>query len=135
MLAGLTVAGMAFAHDNLDEKFTKMDANADGKVSADEHAAFSEAKFTEIDADGDKRITVTEMTSFFTAKGKTVEPGEATPADKIKKLDKNGDGILTFGENKSGSKAMFKKFDADRDGFLTKDELAKGIEHDSKKSS
>jgi Ca2+-binding EF-hand superfamily protein len=47
-------------------------------------------------------------------------------ADKIKVIDKDGDGILTAEEHAAGSRAMFVKMDADKNGFLSNAELEAG---------
>jgi Ca2+-binding EF-hand superfamily protein len=49
-------------------------------------------------------------------------------AEKIAKIDTNGDGKLTAAEHASGSKAMFAKMDADHDGKLTAQEMSAGHE-------
>ena len=58
--------------------------------------------------------------------GKKAEKGEMTAAEKIKKVDTNGDGALTADEHAAGAKSMFDKMDSDKDGYLTKAEVKAG---------
>lgn len=43
--------------------------------------------------------------------------------DKLSKMDKDGDGVVTAEEYSAGAKEMFSKIDADQDGQVTKEEL------------
>jgi len=47
-------------------------------------------------------------------------------AEKIKVVDSDSDGVLTAQEHVDASHAMFTKMDTNKDGFLTKEELAAG---------
>lgn len=55
-----------------------------------------------------------------------------TPAERLKKLDKDGDGKLSMAEFTAGAKdatkseARFKKLDKNNDGFITLDEMQAG---------
>ncbi|MEQ1519437.1 MAG: hypothetical protein ABL931_23425, partial [Usitatibacteraceae bacterium] len=64
------------------------------------------------------------------------KPGKAdmSAADKMKVIDKNGDGILSAAEHVAGSQAMFEKMDANKDGYLIAVELAAGYASMLKKS-
>lgn len=45
---------------------------------------------------------------------------------KIKPVDASGDGILTAEEHTAASASMFEQMDTDKDGFLSKSEMAAG---------
>ncbi len=64
------VAAPAMANDpaKLDEKFTKMDKNADGVITQDEHATAKDHKFEETDTDGDGQITKEELKTSWEKK-------------------------------------------------------------------
>ena len=110
-----------------DAEFTAMDANKDGKVSAEEHAAAAKKMFGTMDANRDGKVTAAEMDAAHQrVTGKKAKKTDMSSADKIKVIDTDGDGILTAEEHAAGSRAMFEKMDTDKDGFLTKDELAAG---------
>jgi Ca2+-binding EF-hand superfamily protein len=47
-------------------------------------------------------------------------------ADKIKVVDADGDGVLTAEEHRAGSRKMFEQMDTDKDGFVSRAELAAG---------
>ncbi len=114
-----------------------MDADGDGKVSADEHATAARKMFTMMDGNRDDKVTADEMTAaqdkMHAGKdtnkdtNKDKKKGKAmSSADKIKVVDSDGDGVLTAEEHAAGSKMMFGKMDTDKDGFLTAAELDAG---------
>lgn len=128
--AGATLASSALAGHPQKEagnQFAMMDADKDGKVSAEEHAGGARAMFEKMDADKDGKVTAAEMTASHKAvTGKAAKKSDMSSADKIKVVDSDGDGVLTAEEHATGSQAMFGKMDADKDGFLSKGEVAKG---------
>ena len=110
-----------------DAEFMTMDANNDGKVSADEHATASKKMFDTMDASRNHKVTAAEMDAAHQrVTGKKATRTDLSSAEKIKVIDLDGDGVLTSQEHAAGSRAMFEKMDTDKDGFLTKDELAAG---------
>jgi len=107
--------------------FKAMDANGDGRVSRDEHAAGAKRMFDAMDANKDGRVTAAEMDAAHEkVTGKKAGKGELSSAEKIRAVDADGDGILTAAEHAAGSKAMFDRMDTNRDGFLGADEFAAG---------
>lgn len=60
MLAAVACSGVALAKD-ADDKFRKMDANNDGRVTAQEHATAAQQMFTEMDTNRDGAVTMAEM--------------------------------------------------------------------------
>ena len=83
--------------------------------------------FATMDANKDGKVTAAEMkASYQRITGQKAKKSDMTAADKIKVVDKNGDGMLTAEEHATGSRVMFEKMDTNKDGFLTKDELVAG---------
>lgn len=121
-----TLASAGPAH-GIGHQFGMMDANKDGKVSAEEHAAGAKAMFATMDANRDGVVSADEMTAAHKAvTGHASKKSDMPAHDKIKVVDANGDGKLTSAEHASAADMMFKKMDADQDGFLSKPEMAGG---------
>jgi Ca2+-binding EF-hand superfamily protein len=74
-------------------------------VSAKERAAAAATMVRAMDADRD---------------------GGVSAAEKIKVVDRNGDGVLTAKEHAGASRAMSRKMDTDKDGHLSRAELDAG---------
>lgn len=131
-LAGLaTLATLAHtAHANpgkSDAEFAKMDINKDGRVSADEHATGAKQMFDAMDANKDGKVTAAEMDAAHErVTGAKATGAEMSAPEKIKVIDKDGDRILSAAEHASGSQAMFEKMDTNKDGQLSRIELAAG---------
>ena len=108
-------------------EFDGVDANRDGRISAAEHAAAARKMFRAMDANRDGKVTAAEMDAAYTkVTGKTADESGMSGADKIKVVDRDGDGVLTASEHDAASKEMFRKMDADRDSFLSREEWTKG---------
>jgi Ca2+-binding EF-hand superfamily protein len=108
-------------------EFQMMDADHDGKVSADEHAAGAKKMFEMMDADKDGKVTAAEMDAAHQqVTGAKMHKSDMSAADKIKKVDTNGDGTVTAAEHAAGARAMFDRMDTNKDGFLSKTELSAG---------
>jgi hypothetical protein len=105
-----------------------MDADHDGRISEDEHAAGAKSMFGRMDANGDGTVTASEMDS---AQHAMKSAGDASKdamssAEKIRVIDTNGDGVLSADEHEAGARNMFQKMDSDHDGALTVEEIASG---------
>lgn len=128
-----------------------MDTDHNGKLSAAEHTTGARAMFEKMDADKDGRVTAAEMDAARkdwkaghgdkSASADKADHDKAGPdkagydgkrgkmmssAEKIAKLDTNGDGQLSAGEHAAGSEQMFQKMDTDQDGQLTAAEITAG---------
>lgn len=128
MLAALP----AFAND-ADDKFKLMDTDGDGKVTRAEHAAGAQAMFGKMDANADGVVTADEMSAVHPEKNSSKlrfwekkDKDEMSAAEKISVIDTNGDGKISRSEHEAGSDKMFTKMDANDDGVLTKDECDEG---------
>ena len=121
------LAPSAFAAGQAMSGFASMDANHDGEVSRDEHAAAAKKMFSAMDANTDGRVTAAEMDAARPkVAGQKAKPGDMTAAEKIKVIDTDADGVLTADEHAAGSRTMFDRMDTDKDGALTHAEMAAG---------
>jgi Ca2+-binding EF-hand superfamily protein len=97
-------------------RFAAMDKDGDGKVSRQEFQGPA-PMFDRVDADKDGFITKAEVAAF--------RPGPGTPAQlaqRIKSMDKNGDGKTTR-EEFTGFGPNFERADTNKDGVVDADEL------------
>jgi Ca2+-binding EF-hand superfamily protein len=148
MLCGLTFAAAAWANDPA-EKFKSMDTNGDGMVSADEHATAVKGMFDQMDSNHDGNVTAAEMDAAHQkmkgsmggmehkggqhgAQDRAEHEGHMpmghgmSSADKIAKMDTNGDGMLSASEHDAGARKMFDEMDADKNGSLSQEEMRAG---------
>jgi Ca2+-binding EF-hand superfamily protein len=133
-LASYAMAGNWTA--GTDKEFAMMDTDKDGKVSAAEHAAGAKAMFEKMDTNKDGKVTAAEMTAAHPAvTGHAAKKSDMSAADKIKAIDSDGDGVITADEHAKASEAMFAKMDTDKDGYLSKKEMAAGHASMMKKQS
>jgi Ca2+-binding EF-hand superfamily protein len=108
-------------------EFDGIDANRDGRISADEHAAAAKKMFQAIDADRDGKVTAAEMDAAYErVSGKKAAESDVTAKGKIEVVDPSGDRILTSAEHAGAARAMFSWMDTDRDGYLSRDEWTAG---------
>jgi hypothetical protein len=130
-------------------RFAASDANGDGKVTADEltvaRTKHAEARFAEEDANDNgvlERSEVTKMPDALFAKldadsSQTLTKAELEQAHPGKHAkgprgvpgDENQDGTVTKDEAVAHAKRMVKRIDANGDGVLSADELARGHGH------
>ena len=122
----ICVLPSAWAGNDADKHFKKLDANGDGKVTRAEHAAGAIQMFIECDANADGIVTAAEMDAAMAAQGEKPGAGDKSSAEKIKVIDQNGDGRLTAMEHQTGSEKMFAQMDTDGDGSLSKEECEQG---------
>lgn len=111
-----------------------MDANGDGRISPEEHAAGAAKMFATMDADKDGKVTAAEMSSAHQrVTGQKAAAGQKSSAEKIQVIDGDGDGVLTAAEHEAGARTMFERMDVDRDGFVSAAELSTGHQQMLKK--
>ena len=119
------LASAAFAGEDKDKHFKKMDTNNDGQITRAEHAAGAKQMFSECDANRDGQVTAAEMDASMAKHGKQ-DKYEKSAAEKIQMIDKNADGQLTAAEHEAGSDQMFNMIDTDGDGSISMSEFKTG---------
>ncbi len=110
----------------------RADTNGDGKISLDEWVKSRHAQFERIDANHDGKITADEIEAAQKAQeARMAERGGGqgggrggNMAERLKRADANGDGVITAEEYDGVMAMQFKRLDANGDGFITQDELA-----------
>ena len=128
------------AHDEMSGPSSKntveaqlriMDTNKDGKLSQGEHAAAARQAFLGMDANQDNRVSATEMDEAQKPlKGQDAshaatrrEAHKVSAAERIKAIDRDGDGLLSADEHAAGSQQTFATIDVDKDGYISAMEL------------
>ena len=108
------------------KNFEKRDKNNDGKLDKEE---FKSKAFARFDENKDGFVSLEEYKKFHQArrkhqKNKGQRKRKVYPKQWLKARDKNGDGKLGKDEYK-GKVDIFGRFDTDKDGFLSLEEIRK----------
>lgn len=101
-----------------EDFFQKLDTNRDGKVSLKELAAWREMQFVRLDTNKDGSLSREEV-----AAGKTNFARKILAS--FDRIDTNQDQKLSQAEFRAGGRRRFLMFDANRDGYFSKEELGK----------
>ncbi|MBB6096235.1 Ca2+-binding EF-hand superfamily protein [Povalibacter uvarum] len=125
----------AWAGGDKHDKMAMMDTDGDGKITQAEHAAGAKNMFVKLDANADGKVTAAEMDAAHKSMGHDKAGKGMSSADKIAKLDTDGDGALSSEEHSAGSKKMFGRMDADGDGNLTAAEWKAGHDKEMRTAS
>ncbi len=136
---GMAAGGMAAGGMRPAGMMSMMDSDGDGAVSAQEHAAHTKMMFDRMDTNHDGKITAAEMSAGQGAGHEMMMGGNAgmhrpdgmpgmgppmSTADRIKKMDSNGDGKVSAAEHAAGAQATFNEVDTNKDGNLSRSEMA-----------
>ncbi len=115
-----TVALAKGPREHAPISFQELDANGDGQVTKAEMEAHRAQKFTKADTDGDGKLSVQEMQAAAQAQA------NARAAAMFERHDANKDGFLTDDELPKPRRAdkMFDRIDADGNGSLSEEEFA-----------
>jgi hypothetical protein len=128
-LACAFAAKLAFARADAEPQFRAADTNQDGRVSEREHEEHARRMFETMDADRDGFVRAAEMDAAQPKLGtRPAGTGAMSSAEKIRVVDRDGDGKLSAAEHASGSREMFGKMDGDHDGSLSPAEMKAGHE-------
>ena len=133
MLGGLALSAGTWAQGV--DMFAQMDSNHDGRISAQEHAAGTQAMFVRMDANHDGKVTADEMRAghrmMMHGDHDMGHAGMQDHAmehagmhgDMMARMDTNHDGVLTAAENMAAAQARFARMDSNHDGKVTAAEM------------
>lgn len=102
-----------------DARFDRMDTNKDGQLDANERKAGAEAART---AMAERKGG--EMADFMPGAGRR---GGMVGEGMLRRIDTNGDGMISKAENRAAAEARFARMDANGDGTIAADERGKGM--------
>ena len=102
--------------------FARVDADKDGKVTRAELAAFRAARLTEVDTDKDGKLSPAELKAQ--AMQRAAERADDMVARMVKRLDSDGDGMISTAEMAAGPapKDLCDRIDRDGDGAISQAE-------------
>ena len=115
----LAVAKPGFGPERQKPTFEQLDADSNGELTTAELEAMGKKRFTEVDTNGDGLLSAEEMAAHQQAR-----IAEYT-AKMIEKFDKDGDGQLSEAEmpERPGPHKLFEKADTDGNGSISKAEF------------
>ncbi|MEZ5402964.1 MAG: hypothetical protein R2729_25020 [Bryobacteraceae bacterium] len=109
----------------MDLVMSALDADHNGTIDAAELDDAAGA-LASLDRNRDGRLAGDEIRPAFGRGGPRRDPAEMA-GHMMEEWDANGDGKVTAAEMPERMRENFGRFDANRDGFVTKDELQKGF--------
>jgi Ca2+-binding EF-hand superfamily protein len=101
------------------KRFDKLDTNHDGVISKDEFLAEAAARFAQFDTAGNGKVTAAEIEGAPKTQDRAVRIADRF----VKRMDTNGDGVVTRDEFVAAAKARFARLDKNADGYLDADEM------------
>jgi len=101
------------------KRFDALDTNHDGVVTQNEFVAKAIADFRQFDVRGTGKV----MASDIAASPKTQERAARVAERIVKRLDTNGDGVVTLDEFLAAAKQRFARIDKNADGFIDAGEI------------
>jgi Ca2+-binding EF-hand superfamily protein len=127
LFAGAAIAGQTAptAQPRAERHMTRLDTDQSGTISRAELVAAAEARFARRDADGDGQLSAAEMTRKHMRGHRRHHRGHA---GMFKRFDANGDGMLTRDEAQAQGAARalkrFDRIDGNHDGRVDQAEVA-----------
>lgn len=102
---------------------TVHDVEGSTQLTSASHAAGATKRFEMMDTDRDGKVTVAEIAASRGAESIAWANESISDSEKVKELDSNKDGALTVKEYADSSQKMFRKLDVDGDGVLSAAEM------------
>jgi Ca2+-binding EF-hand superfamily protein len=135
--AGLTlVSAVALAQPG-GRVFERLDTDRDDVIEKQEIEAARRAVFDRADADNDDYVTGKEIEAlreeFSEARGQRLrqrnapEGAREAAADRVKRLDTDGDGRIAEAEFVAARDPLLQRFDGNGDGSITRSEMDEGV--------
>jgi Ca2+-binding EF-hand superfamily protein len=118
------------------EKFLeRYDKNKDGVLTPDEAPPFLKRAFEKADTNGDGKLDREELTAFYRVMRRRFGDGAGQGGDQgdrgvallLALFDRNNDGKISKDEAGGRLADHFDRLDANKDGFLDKDELRRAV--------
>ena len=104
----------AFRQKFAQAEFAKLDANGDGVVTQAEFTAAAKSHFAALDTQNIGKLTAQQIATSPVAQQRDLKFAQHV----VKKLDTNGDGVVSLDEYLAGAKARFSRLDKSGDGYL-----------------
>ena len=135
---GLTLASaVAAAQSGPGRVFERLDTNRDDVIEQQEIEAARRAVFDRADADHDDYVTGKEIEALreelSEARGQRLrqraapEGAREALADRVKRLDTDGDGRIAEAEFVAAPDPVLQRFDGNGDGSITRAEMDEGV--------
>lgn len=124
VLSAVAITGTATLAKGFGDRgpisFQQLDTNGDGQITKEEMEAHRTQMFTSADANGDGKLSVEEM------QAEAQKKANERVSDMFARHDANKDGFLTSDELPKPRRAdkMFDRIDADGNGSLSEQEFA-----------
>lgn len=108
----------------------RLDTAGNGYVTPDQFVVAAQDRFTRLDANHDGKLTFDEFAAGRHRHGAAAPAAGAAPKRtqfaqrRFDRLDANHDGAVTLAEYVAGAKALYAEFDSRHDGKVTADDIA-----------
>lgn len=120
----LAQGGPGEAGARLAQLVKEADSNKDGAISRAEFKASREAQYTRLDTDKDGFLSEAERAAAAPPAGKGRGRGRQLVEGTVARFDSDGDGKVSKAEFVGAPTPLFDFADTDKDGNLSKEEIA-----------
>lgn len=132
-LAGTTMTGLAYAQTAPEAPrpagrgMARADGDGDGRVSKAEYIARADERFGKMDKNADGKLSGDELAPPAPPAGTDAAAprgGGMMRGRMIERLDTNHDGMISIDEYRAATAERFDRLDTNHDGFLDQTEMA-----------